>query len=265
MLRLLLLVAAAISCFAAEETKLDEIKVLKGFRYEVLLEKDLPEPMDLEFSPDGKLWATGRGGQLFIVSLDRGGHRKVATLEVDHSEDRGLHGIEFHPGYTTNGFVYLYFSPPATNGFRNRLSRFTITKSGNAEQLDRASEVIFLEWPSEKIGFHQGGAIEYSPVDQKLYISTGDNNWNNDLEKYYLDPQNRAQSVADLRGKTLRLNLDGSIPSDNPFVKEKGARQEIFTVGHRQPFTLAVDPVTGVVFEGENGAIAPMTSKRSTS
>lgn len=209
--------------------------------------------MDIEFAPDGKLWATGRAGELYIISTEGGPHRKVTQLELDHSDDRGLHGIEFHPGYLTNGFVYLYFSPPATNGFRNRLSRFTIDRSGADEKFLRESEVIYLEWPSEVVGYHQGGAVEYNPHDQKLYISTGDNNWNNDLDKYYLDPQNRAQSLADLRGKTLRINLDGSIPSDNPFVNHRGARKEIYTVGHRQPFTLSVDSKTGLVFEGENG------------
>jgi glucose/arabinose dehydrogenase len=73
------------------------------------------------------------------------------------------------------------------------------------------------------------------------------------LPKYYNDPDNQAQNLNDLRGKTLRLNPDGSIPTDNPFYHQPGKRGEIFTRGHRQPWRTRFDPVTGGLYLAENG------------
>jgi glucose/arabinose dehydrogenase len=78
-----------------------------------------------------------------------------------------------------------------------------------------------------------------------------------DTEKFYADPNNAPQVLGDLRGKTLRLNLDGSVPSDNPFVKREGARPEVYTFGHRNPYSMNIDPETGKVFVGEVGYDRP--------
>ncbi|MDX1951016.1 MAG: PQQ-dependent sugar dehydrogenase [Verrucomicrobiota bacterium] len=229
------------------------VKVPNGFVYEVIAKGNVPEPMDLEFSPDGMLWGTGRAGSIWRMKPDGSDFKEVVKLAVDHSDDRGLHGIEFHPDFVHNGLVYLYYSPVLTNGLANRFSRFQFENPTGNPRLLLESEKIFLQLPSEKVGQHQGGAIEYHPLEKKLYITTGDNNWNNDLATYFDDPNNKAQNLNDLRGKVLRLNLDGSIPEENPFARQPGKRGEIYSYGHRQPFTLAIDPLTGTIYEGENG------------
>lgn len=241
--------AAAAGLLAAEK----EVTVIDGFKYEILDPAGISEPMDLEFSPDGRLWVTGRRGELWVMWPETRRKALAGKLTVDFTDDRGLHGIEFHPGFATNGWVYLFFAPVFADGVGNRLSRFTISGQGRGHELLTNSEVVLLEFRADKVGQHNGGAVEFNPRDGKLYVSTGDNNNIPDLEKYFDDPHNKAQSLNDLRGKVLRLNLDGSVPADNPFVNQPGRRGEIFTSGHRQPFTLRVDAVTGRVFEGENG------------
>ena len=236
------------------------VSVPKGFRYEVLVQGEIPEPLDLEFCPDGRLWFTGRRGNIWAYNFETKSKMEIAHLRVPwepvtgDANERGLHGIEFHPDYRKNHQLYLFYSTLSGRVYSNRVSRFTVDKTGNAFAPN--SEKVLLAFPSTK-GFHQGGAIEYNPVDRKLYISVGDNNPSGDTKKFFDDPDNQAQRLDDLRGKTLRLNLDGSIPRDNPFVKTRGARPEIFTYGHRNPYSMNVDFLTGNVYVGEVGYDRP--------
>jgi len=232
-----------------------EVKLPAGFRYEILAEGDVPEPMDITFAPDGRLWAIGREGQIWMLNVATKQLASVGKLTVDHSDDRGLLGLELHPDFARNGFLFLFYSPlqADTNKPMSRLSRFTVRPAEQGAELVAGSEKILLEFALEKGGQHTGGGIAYHPGDGKLYVTTGDNNRIVDLPKYYADPENRAQNLNDLRGKVLRLNLDGSIPTDNPYYGQASQRGEIFTRGHRQPWRLGVDTVTGNIFLAENG------------
>jgi glucose/arabinose dehydrogenase len=239
------------------------VHVPNGFEYEVLLQGETPEPVDLDFSPDGKLWITSRRGWIWSYDLKTKTRTEVAHLDVDFEQqkgkennERGLHGIEFDPNFLKNGYLYLYYSPMGAGERCNRFSRFTVKNPKGAAMLQTNSEKIYLTIPSTK-GFHQGGAIEYNRKDGKLYVSSGDNNVSGDTKNFYNDPNNPPQLLSDLRGKTLRFNLDGSIPKDNPFVKTPGARPEIYTFGHRNPYSMNIDPETGSVFVGEVGYDRP--------
>ena len=214
------------------------------------MHRDIREPMDLAFSPAGQLWVTTRSGDIWTCTVDTKTKNLVGQLKVD---SYGLHGIEFDPHFSTNGYLYVFYAPLRDNGHVNRLSRFNVsTKDGNY-QLRMESEVVYLQFPFEHDLDHQGGAIQYNPKDGKLYIGTGDDLPNAEMPNFYNDPRSRPQDLADLRGKTLRLNPDGSVPADNPFVQTAGARAEIYTYGHRQAFTMTVDPPTGNVFVGDIG------------
>ena len=95
--------------------------------------------------------------------------------------------------------------------------------------------------------------MEFNPFDGKLYVTVGDNNVSDETAKFYNDPTNAPQVLTDLRGKTLRLNLDGSIPADNPFVGRADANPAVYTYGHRNPYSMNVDAPTGNVYVGEVG------------
>ncbi len=236
------------------------VKLPPGFRYEILVQGDIPEPLYLQFSPDGRLWFTGRRGQVWAYDFGTKTHSQIAELKVDwqqvkgkEANERGLHGIEFHPDYLKNGFVYLYHTPIYGNGiYSNRLSRFTVDDPKKATALKPDSEKVMLEFVSLR-GFHQGGAVEYNPKDGKLYVTRGDNNVSSDTKSFWNDPKNPPQVLSMYQGKTLRLNLDGTVPKDNPFVKTPGAAPEVFTYGHRNPYSMHVDETTGQVYVGEVG------------
>jgi glucose/arabinose dehydrogenase len=236
------------------------IKVPTGFRYEILVQGGIPEPVYLQFSPDGRLWFTGRRGDIWAYDFvskkaDRVGEVKAFWEPTPgrESNERGLHGIAFDPGYRTNGYLYLHYAPtPESQTWSNRVSRFTVDSPVRATGLVPGSEKVLLEIPSTK-GFHQGGAVEYNPFDGKLWVTVGDNNVSSDTEKFYQDSLNPPQVLSDLRGKVLRLNLDGSIPEDNPFRTRVGAHPAVYSYGHRNPYSMNLDGPTGRVYVGEVG------------
>ena len=235
------------------------VKLPNGFRYEVLAMGNIPEPLYLQFCPDGRLWLTGRRGDIWAYDFQSKTNDSVAHLKVcwepipgRESNERGLHGIEFDPNYKSNGFVYLYYSPVYEKGWSNRVARFTVDNPEHATGFKEGSEKVLMEWVSSR-GFHQGGALQYNQKDRCLYITVGDNNVSSDTRQFFNDPLNPPQVLTDLRGKTLRINLDGSIPKDNPFVGRSDANPAIYTFGHRNPYTLTVDQETGRTYVGEVG------------
>lgn len=242
-------------------------KVLNGFRYEILVMGETPEPLALQFCPDGRLWFTGRRGQVWAYDFPTRKHHRVGELKVGweptpgrEANERGLHGIAFDPGYRTNGWIYLHYAPWApthATARSNRVSRFTVRDVAGAAGLDPASEKILLTIPSLR-GFHQGGALGLHPGDGHLYITSGDNNVSSDTEKFWNDPANPPQVLSALQGKVLRLARDGSIPADNPFVGRPDAHPAVFTYGHRNPYSLNIDRVTGQVWVGEIGFDRPV-------
>lgn len=237
--------------------------VPEGFKYEILVQGSIPEPVELDFSPDGRLWFTSRRGQIWTLNTETKAQTeikhplKVIAGLMNESGERGLHGVAFDPDFLKNGFMYVYYAPKDSDGPANRLSRVTVSEHGLGSEILAGSEKIFLTFPSDTNGFHQGGAVEYNPKDGKLYVTTGDNNDSNKTEKFYNDLQNRAQNLGDYRGKTLRFNLDGTVPKDNPFVNQAGAKPEIFTYGHRNPYSMNIDDETGRVYVGEVGFDRP--------
>lgn len=266
-LLLLLWTSKVVAEEAAREKAVAAVRLPNGFQYEPLVMGEIPEPVALKFAPDGRLWFTGRRGHIWAYDLATKSHELITQLPVcweptpgREANERGLHGIEFDPGYLTNGFVYLHYAPWApTNAtaWSNRVSRFTVNTPSRATGLKPDSERILLTIPSLR-GFHQGGALALHPRDGKLYITSGDNNVSSDTEKFWDDPQNPPQVLSALQGKTLRINLDGSIPDDNPFVGRPEAHPAVYTYGHRNPYSINVDSVTGRVFVGEVGYDRPV-------
>jgi glucose/arabinose dehydrogenase len=233
-----------------ERRSLFTVVVPSGFTDE-LYDNGLTNPTAMEFAPDGRLFVAQQDGNLRVI--DGGGNLLMTpfvSLDVDSAGERGLLGIAFDPSFMTNGFVYLYYTvpngPDGSAGANNRVSRFTAADAdGNAANgfqpgntVAAGSESVLLNIePLSTATNHNGGALHFGPADGKLYLSVGENaNGSN------------AQSLNNLKGKILRLNVDGSAPADNPFNDHDATPNEprdyIWAMGLRNPFTTAFDPVT---------------------
>lgn len=233
-----------------------EVSLPKGFALEVVAGPEIVnEPMELTFARDGSAWVTGRTGDLWrIDTASRSSHR-VGRVETDISGDRGLHGVALHPDFPQTPHVFLSYHADhhAPSQYRARIVRYTVKGEGAKAELDPSSEVTLLEWVGDQAGQHVGGGLLAHPTERVLYVTTGENNQNANLRKYCDDPENKAQSLRDLRGKVLRMNFDGTVPTNNPFAKTLDAQALIYTRGHRQPWSLAYDAPTGLILVAENG------------
>lgn len=183
------------------------------------------------FMPDGRLLVAEQTGALRVVSA---AGALLATpfvsLAVLSDGERGLLGVAVDPDFTTNGFVYVYYTT-AEGGAHNRVSRFT----ANGDVAANGSEVPLADLPPLSAATnHNGGALAFGP-DGKLYVAVGDNT-------QVLAPP----SVATPLGKILRMNTDGSAPADNPFYGQTtGLQRTIWAKGLRNPYTIAFHPTTG--------------------
>jgi glucose/arabinose dehydrogenase len=198
----------------------------------------LPSPTAMEFAPDGRLFVCLQGGSLRVIKNGVLLATPFLSLSVDSDGERGLLGVTFDPNFASNKFVYVYYTVPSTPR-HNRVSRFT----ANGDVAQPGSEVVLLDLDDlSSATNHNGGAIHFGP-DGKLYIAVGENaNGSN------------SQTLANLLGKMLRINSDGSIPSDNPFFNTAtGKNRAIWALGLRNPFTFAFQPGTTRMFINDVG------------
>lgn len=197
----------------------------------------------MEFAPDGRLFVAEKGGTLRVV---KDGELLAETFldissKVDAEGERGLLGIAFDPDFSSNGFVYIYCTQRASGGdpARNRVARFMA--GGDTAVAGSETLVFDLDGLSGATN-HNGGAIHFGR-DGKLYVAVGEN-----------AQPDKAQTLDNLFGKMLRINPDGSIPEDNPFVKRtSGKNQAIWARGLRNPFSFAVQPGTGRILINDVG------------
>jgi len=192
----------------------------------------------MAFAPDGRLFVCQQGGQLRVIKNGVLLSTPFVSLTVDSSGERGLLGIALDPNFTTNHYLYVYYTV-ATSPIHNRVSRFTAAGDTAAP----GSEIIILNLDNlSSATNHNGGAIHFGP-DGKLYIGVGENaNGAN------------AQSLSNLLGKMLRINADGTIPPDNPFYNTAtGNNRAIWALGLRNPFTFAFQPGTTRLFINDVG------------
>jgi glucose/arabinose dehydrogenase len=200
-----------------------------------LVASGLEAPWSVALAPDGRLFVTERPGRVRIVRFGAGGGldaRPWATLPARANPDaeRGLLGIALDPDFARNGYVYLYYSYAGAGGATlNRLVRMR-----DASGVGSDETILLDNIPGSSN--HDGGRIAFGP-DGKLYVATGDG-----------EQQARAQDRSSLGGKILRLEKDGSVPTDNPF-----AGSAVFSLGHRNVQGLAFQPDTGVLYETEHG------------
>jgi len=202
----------------------------------------LTNPVDYAFAPDGRMFIAQIAGQILVYKngqlLSTPALSLASTTSgISVGGDRGLMSIALDNNFSNDHYVYVLHTTAANH---ERISRFTFV----GDTIDQSSEAVFLENSETWGGFLNAGAIRYDPVDGKLYASMGSNG-----------EGMVAQDLSSLDGKLVRLNLDGSIPADNPFVNVSGAQPAIWSSGFRNPFRINVDPTTGDVIIGDVGEV----------
>lgn len=186
-------------------------------------------PWAIAFLPDGRMLVTEKPGRIFIATQD-GQKLEVGNVPpVAASGQNGLLDIAVSPDFPNNSLVYFTYVEPAKGGSSLVLSRAMLSLSNSGATLaDRT--VIWRQTPGGG-GGQPGGVIAFDPQGAHLFLTVGDRM-----------QSTSAQNPDQARGKVLRLNLDGSTPSDNPNVLAGGIEAETWTTGHRNPYGLAFAP-----------------------
>ena len=200
----------------------------------------LVSPTAMAVAPDGRIFVAQKGGALRVVKNNALLSQPFLTLSVNSAGERGLLGVAFDPDFQSNRFVYVYYTT-ATEPIHNRVSRFTASAT-NPDVAQAGSELPILDLPALGSSVHNGGAIHFGN-DGRLYVAVGENSV----------PAN-SQSLNTPLGKLLRINSNGSIPTDNPFYSQTtGVDRAIWALGLRNPYNFAVDPSTGRIHVNDVG------------
>lgn len=192
---------------------------------------DIPT-IAMAFAPDGRLFVSeGKSGNISIVDTAGGAWQKRATpfyhVDVAQAVEQGTFGIALDPAFASNGYVYLYYT--AADGLKNRVIRLK-----DVAGVGTQPTTVLDNIPAAEI--HNGGILRFG-ADGKLYITTGE-----------ATQDALAQDRTSLGGKILRINGDGSIPTDNPI-----AGSPVYALGWRNGFGLTVHPITKDLWGAENG------------
>ncbi|GFE81930.1 hypothetical protein GCM10011487_39300 [Steroidobacter agaridevorans] len=202
----------------------------------------IASPTSMAVAPDGRIFVTQQTGALRVIRDGVLLSQPFVTLSTNTLGERGLLGVALDPNFATTPYVYLYYTSPTAPPRVNRVVRFTASAS-NPDVADASSALQLIELSALSTAYiHNGGALAFG-ADGKLYIATGDNS-----------NSANAQSLETTHGKLLRINPDGSIPEDNPFLGQTtGVNQAIWARGLRNPYTFAVDPSTGRILVNDVG------------
>jgi glucose/arabinose dehydrogenase len=208
-------------------------------RVETLAE-GLVHPWGMAFLPDGRMLVTERPGRLRVVTQEgRVSDPVRGTPGVFGQRQGGLLDVALDPAFGENRRIYLSFAEPGEGGTASTaVARGRLNAEATALE---EVEVIFRQMPRIEGGLHFGGRLAFAP-DGRLFLTTG--------ERFQFQP---AQDLSSHLGKVIRIERDGSVPPDNPFLDRQGARPESWTYGHRNIEAGAVHPGTGAMWVVEMG------------
>jgi glucose/arabinose dehydrogenase len=206
--------------------------------------KGLTSPWAVELLPDGRFLVTERGGSLRIVAADGTVSAPVQGLPaVLASGQGGLLDVALDPDFARNKTIYWSFSEARDGGNGTSLAKGVLTEQGGTAKLDGV-QVIFRQQPALNSSLHFGSRIAFGR-DGKLFLSLG--------ERSIPAGQVQAQDLNSHLGKVVRINTDGTVPSDNPFVGRANAKPEIWSWGHRNVQGATIDSATGKLWTIEHG------------
>ena len=210
----------------AEQHKIEVSVVARG----------LTHPWAIAFLPDGSMLLTERDGRLRLVKNDRLVKRPISGVpEVRTDGNGGLMDVAIHPNFSENGLVYLTYTKPVERGWGAPALAMGKLVDG---ELQNTRDLLVTEAYEGNSGLN--GRVAFGQ-DGKVYMSTGGR-----IGEVAQDPMS-------LRGKVLRLEDNGSVPLDNPFRNRLDYKSEIYTLGHRNTLALIQHPITGEVWQHENG------------
>lgn len=206
----------------------------EGYQIDTVAD-NLRVPWQIVFLPDRSILFTEREGRVRIIRNNKLVAKPVFNLnDIVLRNKSGALGLCLHPEFAKNRLVYLASNYLLEGRMKLRIVRYELDRDTLLNPL-----VILKDIPANQN--HTGCRLVFGP-DKKLYITTGD-----------ADEPMKAQDLKAYNGKILRVNDEGSIPADNPFVKNDTARKEIWSYGHRNPQGIAFQPVTGLLYESEHG------------
>ncbi len=201
------------------------------------LSNDLKNPWGIAFLPDNKILVTERAGEIRIFENGELSDEKVGGVpEVYANGQGGLLDIIVHPDYDNNGWIYLTYAKPGDNGGGTTLARTKLDGNSFSE-----FEELFSVDPFIDSRVHFGSRIAFDGKGH-VFVSTGERG-----------TKDNAQTLENHHGKVLRLNEDGSVPDDNPFVDEANAKPEIWTYGHRNVQGMVYDADSDILWAHEHG------------
>lgn len=204
------------------------------FQKSLVVGEGLNGPSGFEIAPDGRIFVLERSGKIKIVKNGQLLPTPFADLPSEATGDRGLIGIAFDPDFgVSNHYVYFYYTG---HDLLNHLVRFSAAGDVGT---DGPYELFRTASPSQLL--HVGGSIAFGP-DGKLYFAVGDNGTGE-----------KSQQLDNPHGKMLRINKDGTIPSDNPFVGQSGKLGAIWAYGFRNPWRFQFDSANGKLYGADVG------------
>jgi len=230
------LVAVILSAFVAGKKSTITIKLADSSGYQVdTLVKNMKVPWQIVFLPDNTMLFTERTGKLRVYRNGKLVNKPAFVIpNIPQRNKTGMLGMVLHPDFIHNRFIYIANDYWLGDKIRLQIVRYEFRN-------DTLVKPFLIRNDIHANQNHTGCRLVFGP-DKKLYITTGD-----------ADEAILAQDLKALNGKILRVNDDGTIPSDNPFFKNDTARKEIWSYGHRNPQGLAFEPGTNTLFDSEHG------------
>jgi glucose/arabinose dehydrogenase len=222
--------ATATQDFSSGDYALRAVTVASGLRH----------PWGMTFLPDGRMLVTEREGDIRIVTMAGDKSSPLKGLPDAYvSGQGGILDVALDPAFPENKLVYVSFSESGPGGAGTAVLRAVLDLDGEALT---EGEIIFRQEPKTDGGRHFGSRLVFAP-DGTLFITVGDRG-----------ERDRTQDLTINRGQVVRINPDGTIPTDNPFVDMAGRRPEVWSYGHRNPQGAALHPQTRRLWTVEHGA-----------
>jgi glucose/arabinose dehydrogenase len=222
----------------AGPTAAESVAAKAGAMRVTTLARGLEHPWAVAPLPEGGFLVTERAGRLRRVGADGSISAPLAGVPAVFAEGQGgLLDVVLDPAFASNRRIWLSYAEPGPDGTAGTAVGYGTLGADRIDGFRR----IYQQQPKLEGPNHFGSRIAFDAAGH-VFISQGERN-----------DRPTAQKLDMLQGKLVRLNLDGSVPADNPFVGRQGARPEIWSYGHRNSQSLAVDPRTGKLWEAEHG------------